>query len=379
MFLLSINPASAWYTCVQISIFAAQLCTCQMYHKVGLLTHDDPQFPDNPPARLAASGPHAITTSDLEQFSPQKSAQTIKQHMPLTYSLVESVMNVNRDSLPLKDSQGHEQNTDKGSIGRRPIEMLVLTSVNPMIIGWNQRVTGYLLMPFGIHEFACQTPTKVKHLTSQMDGSLSISVSDQVGWRSPSEQYSGTRGEGRSWLGIIAREGGVLKQSVLKTGTAATAIKLEDCPPGAFHLQDHLDHVVKNKHSSMTTHSLFTGINWDYHHKIAAAHWLQALFNYVPCLKKAYQQRLTAYFQEDLALHRIPDSWQMKIQPLGTNAECEVETQGIKRCINDFNAQIGYIPESAEELLEWVGGDGTSYAAIPHLQKYLVATGLSNQ
>ncbi|KAK7019386.1 hypothetical protein VNI00_018099 [Paramarasmius palmivorus] len=172
----------------------------------------------------------------------------------------------------------------------------------------------------------------------------------------------------------LAREGGLLRQNILKTGMAATAIKLENCPPGAFDLDDHKRRVAENQRSTLTTQELFTDISWNGHHLLAAAHWLQSLLDYIPALRSLYQEDLTAYFRMDLTKHRIPESHRTRIQPLGTNAKREVETQGMKRCIDDFDKQMGYTEESAKHIIEWIGGDGATYSAILRLQKYLAAT-----
>ncbi|KIJ89668.1 hypothetical protein K443DRAFT_15892 [Laccaria amethystina LaAM-08-1] len=47
-------------------------------------------------------------------------------------------------------------------------------------------------------------------------------------------------------------EGGILRESVLKVGTAGTAIQLDDCKPGAFDLQSHLARVAEKKRATMT-------------------------------------------------------------------------------------------------------------------------------
>jgi hypothetical protein len=47
-------------------------------------------------------------------------------------------------------------------------------------------------------------------------------------------------------------EGGILRESVLKVGTAGTAIQLDDCKPGDFDLQSHLARVAEKKRTTMT-------------------------------------------------------------------------------------------------------------------------------
>ena len=57
-------------------------------------------------------------------------------------------------------------------------------------------------------------------------------------------------------------EGGIARQSILKVGTAGTAIRLDDCRPGAFDLQSHLTRVAQKKRKTMTVETLRIDIDW---------------------------------------------------------------------------------------------------------------------
>jgi hypothetical protein len=63
-----------------------------------------------------------------------------------------------------------------------------------------------------------------------------------------------------------------------------------------------------------------------------------------------------------LAKHRMREGRKTVVQPLGTNAEREIETQGMARALMDFDSQMGVGPEAADKLLSWVRGDGASHA-----------------
>jgi len=69
------------------------------------------------------------------------------------------------------------------------------------------------------------------------------------------------------------------------------------------------------------------------------------------------------------------DGRKTRIQSLGTNAEREVETQGILRAILDFEAQLGLTEEAIEKAgsLIMIRGDGASIAATQRLRNYLCA------
>jgi predicted transcriptional regulator len=57
-------------------------------------------------------------------------------------------------------------------------------------------------------------------------------------------------------------KGGISHESTLKVGTAGTAIRLDDCNPGAFDSQSHLARVIQNKRTTMTVETLRADIDW---------------------------------------------------------------------------------------------------------------------
>lgn len=79
-------------------------------------------------------------------------------------------------------------------------------------------------------------------------------------------------------------EGGIARESILKVGTAATAIHLDDCKPGAFDLGAHLLRVAQMDRKQMTVETLRTDIDWDHLRNVQVLHWVRVLVNYVPDL-----------------------------------------------------------------------------------------------
>ncbi|KAK7019387.1 hypothetical protein VNI00_018100 [Paramarasmius palmivorus] len=91
-FSLTVDPASLHYARIQISAFSAQLCARRASREVGILTRDDPDHPDDPPARMAATGTHAIKSEDLKNFTPLNSMELIKRRAPFTHAFVEHLI-----------------------------------------------------------------------------------------------------------------------------------------------------------------------------------------------------------------------------------------------------------------------------------------------
>ena len=166
-------------------------------------------------------------------------------------------------------------------------------------------------------------------------------------------------------------EGGIARQSILKVGTAGTAIRLDDCKAGAFDLQSHLTRVAQKKRKTMTVETLRNDIDWTHVHDIQSLHFARVLIDYIPELKFMSNNISTRFRSEPLAKHRMREGRKTVVQPLGTNAEREIETQGMARTIMDFDKQMGLGSEAADQLLSWVRGDGASYATALRLQKYL--------
>jgi hypothetical protein len=104
-------------------------------------------------------------------------------------------------------------------------------------------------------------------------------------------------------------------------------IFLEDCIPGAWDLQDHLLRVVQP--DRVDVHSLYDSIDWP---------MLLTPFpaSYVPQLAHM-SKPISSLFQSDFyGKRRMRDSRGKKIvQPLGTNAEKEVENTGMMRALID--------------------------------------------
>ncbi|KAJ6562926.1 hypothetical protein B0H10DRAFT_2239795 [Mycena sp. CBHHK59/15] len=163
------------------------------------------------------------------------------------------------------------------------------------------------------------------------------------------------------------------RQDVLKVGTAATAILLEDCAPGAFNLQDHLDRVMKQERRQLTIDALYADIDWKYIHELTALLWVRILVHFIPQL--AYlRQDVAALFNSDaMTKHRLPKGRITVMQPVGTNAEHSTETQGMMRAMLDFEGQMGLDEQAMEGLIFMPRGDGASIAAIWRIKKYLSA------
>ncbi|KAL0061595.1 hypothetical protein AAF712_011564 [Marasmius tenuissimus] len=407
-FSLSGDPSNIRYARIGISSFSAQLCAKRATRDVDILTKEE-EVPVEGGARTRM--PYSeVSWEDIESFSPARSVETFRRRAPFISNFIESIVENNLKDDLLEDknqlrelAQDKQTEADNQSAAlntrqrkNRPTAMIILSSINPLIVARNKQATGYLSMPLGIHEFASQTHTDIKRFTCRLGLSVGDSTvrkalvtmteHDLDKWRQMNIDAAAEGELGsveiidNTQRQIEAREAGLFRQNEMKTGTACTSVKIHNSPPGAWNLPDHLGRVAENKRADLTTSDLFMTIDWAHHLEVSALHAVLTLLNFIPSLSQLHKAALTHRFRSPpVALHRMPDNVQTEIQPLGTNAEKEVETQGLKRCILDFDQQSGLDAVDDEKVLQWVGGDGATFATFLRLQKYLAPTSLSNR
>ncbi|KAK7472123.1 hypothetical protein VKT23_000244 [Stygiomarasmius scandens] len=373
------EPTQIGFARCSLRTWAAQLCARQAHRDVSLLTKNDPEHPEYIPAVLPSGN---VTWDDILNFSPARTADTFKQRTPFLYSFFKYL------AAPRKDGKAVQR-------VNRPNEMRIIASLNPLIVGHNRNVNGYLSLPMSIHLFASQVHRDVKRSLSQMG----LSSHESTARRSILTMISKARDKMQEQSldaaeqGTVAKcyivdncqrysdvyEGGVLRKSKMKIGSAGTAVDLKNCSDDAWNLQDHLTRVMNNRRSTMTVDCLWTSINWSHHHDSMSLLLVKTLADEVAALR-SHSKTVSERFRESpMAIHCLPDDYRTSIQPLGTNAENELETQGMARIMTDFDAQIGYPEESAETTIEWVGGDGATFASIERVKKFLAPTALSNR
>ena len=166
-------------------------------------------------------------------------------------------------------------------------------------------------------------------------------------------------------------EPGIGFENKLQRGTFATVIRLEDVEPGAFDLEPYTSSLIENKRSSMTVRSINRSIDWEHIDSVMALHFLHALVDFIPQLSHLKSDVSKAFRSAPIAKHRMREGRKTWVQPLGTNAEVEIETQGMYRALIDFMQQMGIPTDAAQKHLQWIGGDGASFAAMWRVRDFL--------
>ena len=79
----------------------------------------------------------------------------------------------------------------------------------------------------------------------------------------------------------------------------------------------------------MTVESLWNDINWQHQQTVQALHWAHVLVSYIPELKFLSKEVSLHFCSAPVAKHWMCKGQKTVVQPLGTNAEKEIETQGM--------------------------------------------------
>ncbi|THU76265.1 hypothetical protein K435DRAFT_705186 [Dendrothele bispora CBS 962.96] len=380
-FKLNEDPAKIPYARPAIASFAAQLCAARAHRDLSILTKNDPDHPEDQPAHMPLN---EVTWDEINAFTPDRAVMTFQRRTPFLYDLFKYLADPRVNGVPMPRKY-------------RPAEIHILVAINALVVGHNRLVNGYLPIHLGVQLFSCQIHTNIKPWLCRMGLASSDKTIQSLIEKSTErdqERMQHSTIQEASWnearkcyvldncqRNLAVHEGGgVLLKTVMKVGTAATAIDLEDCPPDSWNLPDYLSRVSKNLRSTLTVDKLWEHIDFSNHQDSQALYVVKALVDYIPPLMSYSKPISNRFCSPPIAVHHIPEDRQTTIQPLGTNSEREVEIHGLKRCIEDFDSQIGFTAGGANETtLEWISGDGATFQTFLNLQKYLAPTALDNR
>ncbi|SJL18473.1 uncharacterized protein ARMOST_22062 [Armillaria ostoyae] len=231
-----------------------------------------------------------VAWSEIENFSLNDSIALIQKEEKIVWDMAESMAAPTRKGVAVVRQ-------------RRPYTPVVFSMINSAIMSQNSRVNGYFALAFSVFHFACQSHVDVKRISCRL-GMISHDKTARNALNSMTEQgqaalqasvasYTAKREAGYCCVldniqeYCLAREAGIGYQSVLKVGTAATAVRLEDCAPSAFNLQDHLSCVIKKECAELTTATILSDIDWPHLRRVLALHWVRILAELIPELRSA--------------------------------------------------------------------------------------------
>ncbi|KAI0079910.1 hypothetical protein K474DRAFT_1574792, partial [Panus rudis PR-1116 ss-1] len=159
-------------------------------------------------------------------------------------------------------------------------------------------------------------------------------------------------------------------ESRMVTGCSATAYELEDCAQDAFNLTEWSARRSENRRSELTLDELLNDLDQSHLELIAELHFLQGIVDYVPTLS-SYRPMVEELFDTEVKKQQINPNRHTVVHPLGTNAENEVSTAGMKAALVDFFTQIGIGEGKNDDTIQFISGDGKSYEAMGNVKKHL--------
>ncbi|KAJ6487520.1 hypothetical protein DFH09DRAFT_1252793 [Mycena vulgaris] len=384
MFSTSVDPTDIHHARPFLSTWAARVTALEARRQVAAGTHDDPDDPDDH-VQLRAKGNgrgkgQVITFQHMGRFSIRRIKEKYLKRLPLPMMLTEYM------SAPKAPKDGVF-----AVRVRRPHPIIQVSAITSFIVARNRYANGDLAMALGVWHFACKSHVDVKRVYCRLGGSVSDSTSrDALNSITESSfaqlqariKDTTERGEVEDCLLIDniqeycdVYEQGIGRLCELKVGTAGTNVGLQDCAPGAFNAKDYYNRVAQKRRLELNVLSLFTDIDWDHNFRVTALHWVRILAEFTPHLPHLLPLISAMFRSELIAIHRMREGRITPFQPLSTNGERETSTQGLERAVNDFDVQRGTDPAVDSGLLEWIRGDGSTFAGLLRLIQYCAPLG----
>jgi hypothetical protein len=239
----------------------------------------------------------------------------------------------------------------------------------------------------GVFLFACNTPKAVFHALGRLGISSAHSTVHNILERLGDSAYEALAQMGKSayesasdaarkpqeyFLLLFdninkyhrARKQTVAKKSEVKSGTAATAVVLEDVPSGAFDPQPYFDNLKKQDRRNLTLTKLYEDIDTAHLRNAGIGMIMRLLVVHIPDIKPLSSQ-VEVWFTtncERLKL-RLRKS---RIQPMGTSGIDESTAAGGSDVLNDLAEQMKLQAGWLKKMLVMVCGD---WLSIDRLRK----------
>ncbi|KAJ7204741.1 hypothetical protein GGX14DRAFT_368689 [Mycena pura] len=376
------------YARVALSIWATQLVGRRCALEVGALAKDDPKHPEFQPHLQASTNERmrgkrkTVTQDDVFSFSMQNTADIIRSRAPASWFLTECMAAPRKNGAVIVKK-------------RRPHPFIQAAALSAFAISRNRSANGYFALPMGIWLFASKAHSNVKRIMSRLGFSVHDSTVREALTTMGEERKKKLQEDTaealtqkmpfcRKVLDNIQQyqsvhEHGIGKTAQMITGTAATAIRLDGCRPGAFDLDEYQKRLVQNERAQLTTDSLLDDIDFGHLQRVLCLHIVLILCKHVPSLN-VYMPQISQHFRSDpIAKHRMEAGRKTGVIPLSANSYMEMSTHEMKEAEMDFDRQVGYTPDntSAARILIWDAGDGGSVLSGGRVMKHLLPQAVS--
>ncbi|KAF8231490.1 hypothetical protein L208DRAFT_1459229 [Tricholoma matsutake] len=166
-----------------------------------------------------------------------------------------------------------------------------------------------------------------------------------------------------AWQSIIGWEDEV------KSGTAATLIKLKDVPPGAMLAEPLLKNLKEKVCSKLTVEMLVDDIDWAHIESIGATTVLRVWTKHVSGLAK-FHSVVESCFSTTYAKHPL-QLWKSEIHPMCTTDINEATTTGVASVLYNLISQLGIVGSWLNKYVVLVCGDQLSVDWILKVKLYM--------
>ncbi|KAG9074629.1 hypothetical protein FS749_013783 [Ceratobasidium sp. UAMH 11750] len=156
----------------------------------------------------------------------------------------------------------------------------------------------------------------------------------------------------------------VAKKTELKSGTAATAVGVEDAPPNAFDPDPYFANLDKQDRRKLTLEKLYQDIDGSHLRKAAIGMIMRLLVVHIPSLKRLSGD-IEAWFAENCTRQKLRLR-KSNIQPMGTSGIDESTASGGSDVLHDLIQQMKLKADDLKKFLVMVCGD---WLSIDRLRK----------
>ncbi|KAG9092764.1 hypothetical protein FS749_015455 [Ceratobasidium sp. UAMH 11750] len=155
-----------------------------------------------------------------------------------------------------------------------------------------------------------------------------------------------------------ARKQTVSKDNQLKSGTASTAVGLEDVPPNAFHPEAYFANLHKQERRNMTLDKLYDDINNSHLRNAGIGMIMRLMMVHIPALKRLSGD-VEDWFEQNCTRLKLRLR-KSDIQPMGTSGIDESTASGGSDVLQDLVEQMKLKAEDLKHFLIMVCGDWLS-------------------
>ncbi|KAG8696531.1 hypothetical protein FRC08_007089 [Ceratobasidium sp. 394] len=328
-----------------------------------------------------------ITWSDIDSLSRSDYETSIRNLAPVIWGIFSTIV-FNRDTSK-KAAESASSTDNLGDVlPGMMMAILMLIALRNSFVNFFQTVLAVFLFACSTHKLVYRALNRIglskshsslhehlKQLAQSAIASLKV-----WGLRAYESACSAKEGPNQYFLLVfdninkllVARRQTVGTKNQMRSGTAATAIALEDVPPGAFDPQPYWDCRNSQKRKSLSTQELLDDIDPDHLEALGIGMVMRILIRYVPGLSGDLRQEVESRFKDPdyYAKHRLRLR-KSTTMTMGTSSIDESTVGGVSEILEDLvSTQMEMKPSWFEKLLVIICGDQLTIDRLRKVIRY---------